>query len=140
MPQLSNQESRGFTHYFRLSAADLVAAGTSAKVIGVVPRGGIVTNAAVTVLTAIAGAADITLTLGVTGTAAGLLASFDLDALVATAYNTGTLVDTEPGYVNNTTSPVNIIATLGGTVSGITAGEIVFGLTILDPFSIALNA
>ena len=140
MPQLSNQESRGFTHYFRLSAADLVAAGTSAKVIGVVPRGGIVTNAAVTVLTAIAGAADITLTLGVTGTAAGLLASTDLDALVATAYNTGTLVDTEPGYVNNTTSPVNIIATLGGTVSGITAGEIVFGLTILDPFSLALNA
>jgi hypothetical protein len=140
MPQLSNQESRGFTHYFRMSATDLVAAGTSAKVIGVVPRGGVVTNASVTVLTAIAGAADITLTLGVTGTAAGLLASFDLDALVATAYNTGTLVDTEPGYVNNTTSPVNIIATLGGTVSGITAGEIVFGLTILDPFSIALNA
>ena len=140
MPQLSSQESRGFTHYFRMSAADLVAAGTSAKTIGVVPRGGIVTNAAVTVLTAIAGAADITLTLGVTGTAAGLLASTDLDALVATAYNTGTLVDTEPGYVNNTTSPVNIIATLGGTVSGITAGEIVFGLTILDPFSIALNA
>jgi hypothetical protein len=140
MPQLSNQESRGFTHYFRMSATDLVAAGTSAKVIGVVPRGGVVTNASVTVLTAIAGAADITLTLGVTGTAAGLLASTDLDALVATAYNTGTLVDTEPGYVNNTTSPVNIIATLGGTVSGITAGEIVFGLTILDPFSIALNA
>ena len=140
MPQLSSQETRGFTHYFRMSAADLVAAGTSAKTIGVVPRGGIVTNASVTVLTAIAGAADITLTLGVTGTAAGLLASFDLDALVATAYNTGTLVDTEPGYVNNTTSPVNIIATLGGTVSGITAGEIVFCLTILDPFSIALNA
>ena len=140
MPQLSNQESRGFTHYFRMSATDLVAAGTSAKVIGVVPRGGIVTNASVTVLTAIAGATDITLTLGVTGTAAGFIASTDLDALVATAYNTGSLVDTEPGYINNTTSPVNIIATLGGTVSGITAGEIVLGLTILDPFALALNA
>jgi hypothetical protein len=136
MPQLANNESRGFTHYFRMTATDLVAAGTSAKTIGVVPRGGIVTNAAVTVISAIAGATDITLTLGVTGTAAGLIASTDLDALVATAYNTGTLVDTEPGYVNNTTSPVNIIATLGGTVANITGGEIVFGLTILSPFDI----
>jgi len=136
MPQLSNQESRGFTHYFRMTATDLVAAGTAAKVIGVVPRGGIVTNASVTVISAIAGATDITLTLGVTGTAAGFIASTDLDALVATAYNTGSLIDTEPGYINNTTSAVNIIATLGGTVSGITGGEIVFGLTILDPFAI----
>jgi hypothetical protein len=136
MPQLANNESRGFTHYFRMNATDLVAAGTSAKTIGVVPRGGIVTNAAVTVITALAGASDITITLGVTGTAAGLVASTDLDGLVATAYNTGSLVDTEPGYVNNTTSAVNIIATLGGTVASITAGEIVVGLTILDPFAI----
>jgi hypothetical protein len=136
MPQLANNESRGFTHYFRMTAADLVAAGTAAKTIGVVPRGGIVTNASVTIISAIAGAADITLTLGVTGTAAGLIASTDLDALVATAYNTGSLVDTEPGYINNTTSPVNIIATLGGTVASITGGEIVFGLTILNPFEI----
>jgi len=136
MPQLANNESRGYTHYFRMTATDLVAAGTAAKTIGVVPRGGIVTNASVTVISAIAGASDITLTLGVTGTAAGLIASTDLDALVATAYNTGSLVDTEPGYVNNTTSAVNIIATLGGTVASITGGEIVFGLTILDPFAI----
>jgi len=136
MPQLANQESRGYTHYFRMTATDLVAAGTSAKTIGVVPRGGIVTNASVTIISAIAGASNITLTLGVTGTAAGLIASTDLDDLVATAYNTGSLVDTEPGYINNTTSPVNIIATLGGSVSSITGGEIVFGLTILDPFAI----
>jgi len=136
MPQLANNESRGFTHYFRMTAADLVAAGTAAKTIGVVPRGGIVTNASVTIISAITGIADITLTLGVTGTAAGLIASTDLDALVATAYNTGSLVDTEPGYINNTTSPVNIIATLGGTVASITGGEIVFGLTILNPFDI----
>jgi hypothetical protein len=140
MPQLANNESRGFTHYFRMTATDLVAAGTSAKTIGVVPRGGIVTNASVTVLTAIAGAADITFTLGVTGTAAGFIASTDLDALTATAFNTGTLIDTEPGYINNTTSPVNIIATLGGTVSGITAGEIILGLTILDPFFLGSNS
>ena len=136
MPQLANQESRGFTHYFRMAAADLVAAGTSAKTIGVVPRGGIVTNACVTVISPIAGASDITITLGVTGTPAAFVASTDLDALVATAYNTGSAIDAEPGYVNNTTSPVSIIATLGGTVASITAGEIVMGLTILDPFAI----
>lgn len=137
MPQLTNNESRGFTHYFRISAAELVSGGTAARTIGRIPRGGIVTNAAVTVITPIAGASNITVTLGVTGTAAGFIASTDLDALVATAYNTGTLLDTEPGHINNTTSPVAIIATLGGTVANITAGEIVFGLTILDPFDIA---
>jgi len=136
MPQLANQESRGFTHYFRIPAAELVSGGTAARTIAQVPRGGIVTNACVTVITPIAGASDITVTLGVTGTAAGFVASTDLDALTATAYNTGSLLDTEPGYVNNTTSPVAVIATLGGTVANITAGEIVFGLTILDPFAI----
>jgi len=140
MPLLTNNEERGFTHYFRMNAADLVAAGTTARTIAQIPRGGIVTNASVTVITPIAGASDITVTVGVTGTAAGFIASTDLDALVATAYNTGTLLDTEPGHVNNTTSPVNVIATLGGTVANITAGEIVYCLTILEPFSIGTNA
>lgn len=137
MPQLSNNETRGYTHFFRIPAAELVSGGTAARTIGRVPRGGIVTNASVTIITPIAGASDITFTLGVTGTAAGFIASTDLDALVATAYNSGTLLDTEPGYINNTTSPVAIIATLGGTVANITAGEIVIGLTILDPFDLA---
>jgi hypothetical protein len=140
MPQLTNNEERGYTHYFRMSAADLVAAGTTAKVVAQVPRGGVVTNASVTVITPIAGASDITVTLGVTGTAAGFIASTDLDGLTATAYNSGTLLDTEPGYVNNTTSAVNVIATLGGTVANITAGEVIYCLTILDPFSIGSNA
>ena len=140
MPQLANNESRGFTHYFRIPAAELVSGGTAARTVARIPRGGIVTNAAVTVITPIVGASDITFTLGVTGTAAGFIASTDLDALVATAYNSGTLLDTEPGHVNNTTSPVAIIATLGGTVADITAGEVVIGLTILDPFDLAANA
>lgn len=139
MPQLANQESRGFTHFFRIPAADLVSGGTAARTVAQVPRGGIVTNAAVTVITPIAGATDITITLGITGTAAGFIASTDLDALTATAYNTGSLIDTEPGYVNNSTSNVAVIATLGGTVSSITAGEIVIALTILDPFGIVAS-
>lgn len=136
MPQLSNQESRGFTHYFRMTTADLVAAGASAKTIGVIPRGGIVTNASVTTIVAIAGANDITISVGVTGTPAGFIAGTDLDALAATTYNTGTLLVTAPGHINNTTLPVNIIATLGGTLANITSGEIVLALTILNPFEI----
>jgi hypothetical protein len=42
--------------------------------------------------------------------------------------------------VNNTTSSVAIIATLGGTVSSITGGEVIFAVTILDPFNIGTNA
>lgn len=137
MPQLTNNESRGFTHYFRIQAAELVSGGTAARTIARIPRGGIVTNAAVTVITPILGATDITITVGIAGTPAGFIASTDLDALVATAYNSGTLIDTEPGHINNTTSPVAIIATLGGTVANISAGEIVLSLTILDPFDIA---
>jgi hypothetical protein len=140
MPQLTNNESRGFTHYVRIPAAELVSGGTAARTVASIPRGGIVTNAAVTVITPIVGTSDITFTLGVTGTAAGFIASTDLDALVATAYNSGTLLDTEPGHVNNTTSPVAIIATLGGTVANITAGEVVIALTVLDPFDIGSNA
>lgn len=136
MPQLINNESRGFTHYFRFNAAELASGGTGARTIGLIPRGGIVTNVAATVITPIAGASDITLTAGFTGTAAGFIASTDLDALVATVFNTGTSIDTEPGYVNNTTAPVAITATIAGTVANITAGEIVIAMTILDPFGI----
>jgi hypothetical protein len=137
MPQLINNESRGFTHYFRFNATELASGGTGARTIGLIPRGGIVTNSSVTVISPIVGASDITITVGFTGTAAGFIASTDLDALTATAFNTGTALDTEPGYVNNTTSPVAIIATIAGTVADITAGEIILGLTILDPFAIA---
>lgn len=136
MTQLSNNESRGFTHYLHLNATKLASGGTDARNIGLIPRGGIVTNCSVTVISPIVGASDITITVGFTGTAAGFIASTDLDALAATAFNTGTALDTEPGYVNNTTSPVAIIATIAGTVADITAGEIVVGLTILDPFAI----
>jgi len=51
MPQLANNESRGFTHYFRIAAAELVSGGTAARTVAQVPRGGIVTNACVTVIT-----------------------------------------------------------------------------------------
>lgn len=143
MPQLANQESRGFTHSFRITAAELASTGylvSSEKAIAQLPAGGIITNAAVFVQTALAGASDITISVGtVTGTATNLVASTDLDALVKVAYNTGSAVDTEPGLVNNTTAATPVFARFGGALSSLTAGEILIALTILDPGAIASN-
>lgn len=137
MPQLANQESRGFTHAYRITAADLLTSGyltSSERVIASLPAGAIVTNAAVVVNTALAGASDITISVGtVTGTASNLIASTDLDALTKVAYNTGSAVDTEPGLVNNATSATPIYARFGGTLASLTAGDITIALTILDP-------
>jgi len=144
MPQLSNNESRGFTHYFRITGTELATTGyltSSEKLIAQLPAGGIITNAAVIVQTALAGATDITISVGsVTGTATNLIASTDLDALTKVAYNTGSAVDTEPGLVNNTASAVPIFARFGGTPSTLTAGDFTIGLTILDLSGIASNA
>jgi hypothetical protein len=144
MPQLANQESRGFTHSFRITAAELATTGyltSSEKVVASLPAGGIITNAAVFVQTALAGASDITVSVGtITGTATNLVASTDLDALTKVAYNTGSAVDTEPGLVNNTTAATPVFARFGGTIASLTAGDVIVALTILDPGAIASNA
>ena len=144
MPQLANQESRGFTHSFRITAAELATTGyltSSEKVVAQLPAGGIITNAAVFVQTALAGASDITVSVGtITGTATNLVASTDLDALTKVAYNTGSAVDTEPGLVNNTTAAIPVFARFGGTIASLTAGDVIVALTILDPGALASNA
>ncbi len=144
MPQLANQESRGFTHSFRITAAELATTGyltSSEKVVASLPAGGIITNAAVFVQTALAGASDITVSVGtITGTATNLIASTDLDALTKVAYNTGSAVDTEPGLVNNTTAATPVFARFGGTIASLTAGDVIVALTILDPGVLAANA
>lgn len=141
MPQLANQESRGFTHAYRITAADLLTSGyltSSERVIASLPAGAIVTNAAVVVNTAMAGPSDLTISVGtVTGTASNLIASTDLDALTKVAYNTGSAVDTEPGLVNNATTATPIYARFGGTLASLTAGDITVALTILDPAALA---
>ncbi len=143
MPQLANQESRGFTHYFRITAAELATTGyltSSEKVVASLPAGGIITNAAVFVQTALAGASNIDISVGtITGTATNLVNTTDLDALTKVAYNTGSAVDTEPGLVNNTTAAIPVFARVTGTVANLTAGEIIVALTILDPGAIGSN-
>jgi len=141
MPQLANQESRGFTHFFRITGTELATTGyltSSEKLIASLPAGGIITNAAVVVNNALAGAADITISVGtITGTATNLIASTDLDALTKVAYNTGSAVDTEPGLVNNTTAATPVFARFGGTVGSLTGGDFTIALTILDPGAIS---
>ena len=141
MPQLVNNESRGFTHFFRITGTELATTGyltSSEKLIASLPSGGIITNAAVVVNTALAGASDITISVGtITGTATNLIASTDLDALTKVAYNTGSAVDTEPGLINNTIAAIPVFARFGGTVANLTGGEFTVALTILDPGAIA---
>jgi hypothetical protein len=143
MPQLANQESRGFTHFFRITGTELATTGyltSSEKLIASLPAGGIITNAAVVVNNALAGAADITISVGtITGTATNLVASTDLDNLTKVAYNTGSvLVNTAAGYVaNNTTAAIPVFARFGGTVGSLTGGDFTIALTILDPGAIS---
>lgn len=146
MPQLTNNESRGFTHALKITSADLNTTGylaSSQKIVGYIPAGGIVTNCAVVVNTAAAGATDITIGVGtLSGTATEFIASTDLDALTKSAFNTGTvLVNTAAGYsINNTTSAVPIYAKFGGTIANLTAGEWLIAYTLLDPANLVNNA
>ena len=141
MPQLVNNESRGFTHFFRITGTELATTGyltSSEKLIASLPAGGIITNAAVVVDSALTGASDITISVGtLTGTATNLIASIDLDALPKVTYNTGSAVDTEPGLINNTTAAIPVFARFGGTVGSLTGGQFTVALTILDPGAIA---
>ena len=141
MPQLVNNESRGFTHFFRITGTELGTTGyltSSEKLIASLPAGGIITNAAVVVDSALTGASDIGISVGTsTGTANNLITSTDLDALIKVTYNTGAAVDTEPGLINNTTSAVPVFARFGGTVANLTGGQFTIALTILDPGAIA---
>ena len=141
MPQLVNNESRGFTHFFRITGTELATTGyltSSEKLVASLPSGGIITNAAVVVNTALAGASDITISVGtITGTATNLVASIDLDALTKVTYNTGSAVDTEPGLINNTAAAIPVFARFGGTVANLTGGDFTVALTILDPGAIA---
>ena len=152
MPQLANNESRGFTHYFKFTAADLINPSfltSSEKVIAQIPAGGIVTNVALYEPVAFSGTSnDVTLSVGsVAGTATNMIATTDIDASSGAfilGFNTGTvLVNAADGYVANaTTSATPILLRVGGTLTaaGVATGEWVVAMTILDPAAVFSNA
>jgi hypothetical protein len=150
MPKLANQESRGFTHAFKVSAADLNTSGyltSTQKIVASIPAGGIVTGCALVNNTPFAGTStDVTFAVGtLSGTATEFLAATDVDSSsFKAAFNTGTvLVNTAAGYsINNSASAVPVYLKVGGTISaaGVAAGDWLVLLTILDPALIASNA
>jgi hypothetical protein len=145
MAQLLNNESRGFTHFYTFTAADLTTTGyltSSQREIARIPAGGIVLNAALYEGTAFGGtSADVAFSVGsVSGTATNMIQSTDIDASSGTfilAVNTGTsLVLTTAAYVANaayTTEPVYLKVAGTLTAAGVASGEWTVGLTILDP-------
>lgn len=152
MPQLSNQEARGFTHYFKFTAADLTTSSfltSSEKVIAQIPAGGVVTNVALYEPVAFTGTStDLTISVGsVAGTSTNMIVTTDIDASSGAfilGFNTGTvLVNTAAGYVANaTTSSTPISIRVAGTLTaaGVATGEWVVAMTILDPGAAFSNA
>lgn len=152
MPQLANNESRGFTHYFKFTAADLINPSfltSSEKVIAQIPAGGVVTNVALYEPVPFSGTStDISFSVGsVAGTSTNMIAATDIDASSGAfilAFNTGSvLVNTAAGYVANATTsavPIQVRVTGTLTAAGVAAGEWVVAMTILDPGAAFSNA
>jgi hypothetical protein len=153
MPQLANQESRGYTHFFKFTAADLNNAAfltSNEKVIAQIPPGGVVTNAALYETVPFTGTAtDLSISVGsVAGTSTNMIATTDIDASAGAfilGFNTGSvLVNTAAtGYVANaayTSTPISIRVLGTITTTTVATGEWTVGLTILDPQPFGINA
>lgn len=138
---LSNNESRDFTNFYRLSYKDLKTTGFLANLgaanqvkIGSLPAGGAVTNIVFYQVTDPVGASDLTADIGWTAADPDeLIDNLDVDGLTKAAYNTGDGFTGEAGttdplgvtnaVVNNTASAVDILLEFNGTVASLTAGE-----------------
>jgi hypothetical protein len=152
MPQLANQESRGYTHFFKFTAADLNNAAflaSNERVIAQIPPGGVVTNVALYETVPFTGTAtDLSISVGsVAGTSTNMIATTDIDASSGAfilGFNTGTaLVNSGTGYVANaayTSTPVSIRVLGTLTPAAVTTGEWTVGITILDPQPFGINA
>ena len=152
MPQLTNQESRGFTHYFKFTAADLINPSfltSSEKVIAQIPAGGVVTSVALYEPVAFTGTStDVSISVGsVAGTSTNMIATTDIDATSGAfilGFNTGSvLVNTAAGYVANaatSSTPISIRVLGTLTAAGVATGEWVVAMTILDPGAAFSNA
>jgi len=152
MPQLANQESRGYTHFFKFTAADLNNAAfltSSERVIAQIPPGGVVTNVALYETVPFTGTAtDLSISVGsVAGTSTNMIATTDIDASSGAfilGFNTGSvLVNTAAGYVANaayTSTPISIRVLGTLTAASVATGEWTVGLTILDPQPFGINA
>lgn len=139
MAELSiNEAVRGYSHTYRFDWNDLKTTGwlTSAqRVVGEFSAGGIIDTAVLYMVTAAGTATDITLDFGFTSADPDdLIDNADVDAMTKVVWNTGdafigsdsvanTTSNVLNGVVRNSTTPVDLIIEVNGTISSLTAGE-----------------
>jgi hypothetical protein len=138
MPSLSTQgQNTGYTHYLEFTYEDLqrqswadsvVSATDIRKKVAFANKGDVVSYILFYTETAASGAADMTMTAGVTETGITLMSSFDMD-------NSSVSVNTGTGLSNNRAgfsidSPIWI--RIQGSIADLISGEWVVALKILS--------
>jgi hypothetical protein len=139
-----NEAAAGFTHKVAFDYVDLQRTGFLSTIgaanqfkAGKLGAGGIIDTAVLYQVVDPAGATDLTIDFGVTGTDPDeLIDNGDVDALTKIIWNTGdafvgtdsgspaeTTSNVVNGYANNTASAVDLIVELNGTVANLTAGS-----------------
>ena len=150
--KLSNNESRDFTDFFRLSYKDLKTTGflstigaANQRIIGYIPAGGALELFSFVQITDPAGSTDLTLDVGTTSSDPDeFLDAIDVDGLTKASYNNGdAFIGTDSGsattsnvikcFTNNSNAAIPIYMEFNGTHSTLTAGEWVLAWRILDP-------
>jgi hypothetical protein len=133
--RLSNNENRHFDVVTSFDYLAIAANATSANqvVVGEIPAGGGVQTVMVWEKTALVGASDITLDVGTTaGDPDEFINALDVDAMTAPVVNTGDAFDLANSagleIVGLTNTATDILAEWNGTVSSLTAGEVVIGI------------
>jgi len=145
--KLTNNEKSPFTHIAKLDFNDLIAIGTGGTLaIADIPAGGGVTLCAVVNTVDIVGSSSLVIDVGTTladpdefinaldvdGMTVNLPVCNTGDTMLQGATTTTTLAGVLPAKLTATALPVYIKVT-DAAIASITAGEIVIGLTIIDP-------
>lgn len=133
---LSNNESRGdfdVVATFDYTAIQDNATSSNQVTLAKIPSGGAVACVAVYEKTALAGASDITLDVGVTAADPDeFIDALDVDAMTKMVYNTGDAFEASNAqglvYVAAESAGNAILAEWNGTVASLTAGEVVIGI------------
>lgn len=148
-----NEAAYGLNNFIKFNYLDLQSSGflstigaANQRKIGSLPAGSIIDLVAVINTVAEAGASDLTLDVGTTAADPDEgIDALDLDGVTKAAFNTGdsfavtaTGATVGPiGIINNTTSAVDVLMELNGTVSNLTAGEWIIAWRQLDLGSLA---
>lgn len=148
-----NEAAYGLNNFIKFDYLDLQTTGflstigaANQRKIGSLPAGSIIDLVAVINTVAEAGASDLFLDVGTTAADPDEgINNLDLDGLTKAAFNHGDAFDVTAtgatigpiGIINNTTSAVNILMELNGTVANLTAGEWIIAWRQLDLGSLA---